>query len=132
MTATQVRDEDPWAPHAGAPAGDGDRRDEHAREERWRPDDAEIPCPVGGPHERAEDPAPGDRGRLERPRVGAERGDVDGDECAEDAEHGEGRAAVDPGAAHVVVATRDVARVARKLDATPSTSHVTGSSKKPL
>ena len=52
---------------------------------------------VGGADERAED-AVRDRRRPERPRVGAERGDVSGDERAEHAEHGEGRAAVDPGA----------------------------------
>ena len=72
-------------------------------------------------------------GSPKRPGVGAERGNVHRDEGPEHAEHGEGRAAVDAGAAHAVTrALGTGARAARKLDVTPSTSQVTGSSKKPL
>ncbi len=125
-------DEHPRAPGLRAPAGHGDRGDEHAGENGRGADDAEIPAAVGGADEGAEQAVPRDRRRSEGPRVGAEPGHVQRHERPQHPEDAEPGPPVDPRSAHAGVSAFGPALAMRKLEAIPSTSQVTGSSKKPL
>ena len=125
-------DEHPRAPGLSAPPSHGDHGDEHAGENGRGADDAEIPATVGGADEGAEQAVSRDRRRSERPGIGAEPGYVQRHECPQHSEDAEPGPAVDPRSAHAVVSAFGSDLAMRKLEATPSTSQVTGSSKKPL
>ena len=138
----QQRADEHGEPDAGRAAtrsaAQADRRGQRhgqAGQHGRRADDPEIPLPVGRPHERAEQAVRAHRRRGERPGVGAEPGRRHRDE------HAERRPAAPraptlapvPAIVALTVAGSSGSRAARmKLDATASTTHVIGSSKKPL
>ena len=128
-------------PRAHAPARGCEERDDEAGDNSGRADEAEIPLPPRRAHGVTEQSVRVDRRRMEGPRIGAELRHDDRDERAERREDRPGACAPDPHLAGTAsrgsVAVRGAGAgrgvgTARYAAAIPSTSHVIGSSKKPL
>jgi hypothetical protein len=128
----------PARPRHEPPRRRGREGDEHAGEERGRADHAEIPLAVGRPHQRAERALRIDALRPERPRLRAELGHEHEHQRAEHAQQREGLApAQEAGTssrcgAVVGAGAVDGSVIASRLAARARSSHVIGSSKKPL
>ena len=128
------------APCTPLPPDDRDNGDREGRDDPGRADEAEIPVTSGGANERTEGAVRMHGRRVKRPGV---RPELRHDDRHERSERSEDRPRAGPADSHRAgTASRDSVTAgagggcgrgcSRKAAATPSTSHVIGSSKNPL
>src|SRR6266508_4523309 len=123
-------------PASPSPPSHGDERDEHSGHDSRRADGAEIPMAVGSADEWAEEAVRVQRRRPERPRVRAQFRHGEQHQQPECREHRPPATGPDPphraAAGRVPGSATTTGELDKYAAPTASTSHVMGSSKKPL